>query len=342
METIEVDAVDRSAWRPEAARRGQTLELHQQRAAAFHRDVDDIADLAKRAVLEERPARIADLVHPAVAHFKDTDLIGGAEPILLAAQDPEAVVPLAFEIKDGVDDVLEHTRAGDRAFLVHVTHQENRDVAAFGEQHQASGAFAHLADAARRRGDPTQEDGLDGIDDGHHRPRLFELLDDAIEVVFRQHHQAIALDAEPLRAQLELLDRFLARDIEDRSVGGGHLAGQLQEQRRLADPGIATHQYQRAGHDSAAQDLVELAHRQPEPVGLGKADLGQRHWLRRRDTDAACSTAMRGRLRPDLLLNVGVPVAALGAAPYPLRGLIAALLAGKDGARALERLHVRQ
>src|SRR5260370_38366060 len=134
-------------------------------------------------------------MHPAVAHFEDTDLIGGTEPILLTAQDAEAVVTLTLEVEDGIDDVLEHTRARDGPFLIDVTDQEDRDVAALREQHQASGAFAHLAHASRRRGYATQEDGLDGVDDGHHGPRLLEMLDDAVEVVFGQHHQAVALDA---------------------------------------------------------------------------------------------------------------------------------------------------
>src|SRR5437899_3709808 len=333
VQPVEVDPVHGSARCAKAARRRQTLELHQQRAAALQRDVHDITDLAERAVLQEGATGIADLVHTAVAHLEHTDLIGGAEAILLAAQDAEAVVTLAFEVEHGVDDVLQHARPGDGALLVHVTDQEDRDVAALGEQHQASGAFPHLADAARRRGDAAHEDCLDGVDDRHHRPRLFEVLDDAVEVVFGQHYQPFALDAQPLRAQLQLLDRLFARDIQDRSIGARHLAGELEQERRLADPGVAADQHQRAGYDAAAQDLIELAHRQSQTVGLGEADLGQRHRLRRRDTDPACASHARGGLRAYLLLDVGVPIATLGAAPYPLRGLVAALLAGEDRPR---------
>src|SRR6202521_3780521 len=119
VQPVEVNPVDRSARRAEAARRGETLELDQEGAAPLQRDVHDVADLAQRAVLQEGAAGVGDLVHAAVAHLENADLIGGTESILLAAQDPEHLVALAFEIEDGVDDVLEHARPRDRALFVH-------------------------------------------------------------------------------------------------------------------------------------------------------------------------------------------------------------------------------
>src|SRR5207248_1054403 len=199
VEPIEVDAVDRAPRCAEPARRGETLQLDEQRPAAFERDVDDVAHLAQGAVLQEGAAGVAHLVHPAVAHLEHTDLVGRAKSVLLAAQNPEAVVALAFQIENGVDNVLEHARTGNGALLVDVTHEEDRDVAAFRQQHQPASALAHLADAAGCRGNVAHEDRLDGVDDGHHRPRLFEVLDDTVEVVLGQHHQSIALDAKALR-----------------------------------------------------------------------------------------------------------------------------------------------
>src|SRR5207244_12214554 len=120
----------------------------EKRPAPFEGDVDDIAHLAQGAVLQEGTARVADLVHPAVAHLEDTDLVGRPKAVLLAAQNPKAVMPLALEVEDGVDNVLEHARPGDRALLVDVAHEENRDMAALRQQHQPAGALAYLADAA--------------------------------------------------------------------------------------------------------------------------------------------------------------------------------------------------
>src|SRR4029077_20561951 len=101
VQPVEIDPVDRSARCAEAARRGQDLELHQKRTAALGEDVDDIADLAERAVLQEGAARVADLVHAAVAHLEHTDLIGGTESILLAAQNPETLMATPLRDRDG-------------------------------------------------------------------------------------------------------------------------------------------------------------------------------------------------------------------------------------------------
>ena len=99
------------------------------------------------------------------------------------------------------------------------------------------------------------------------------MLHDAFQIVFRQDEEAIALDAQPLRPELELLHRLLAGDVEDRAVSARHLAGQLQEERRLADAGIASDQDQGTGDDAAAQHLVQLAHGEPEAVRLGEMNV---------------------------------------------------------------------
>ena len=109
--------------------------------------------------------------------------------------------------------------------------KKDGDLAALGQKHEPARRLAHLADTAGGGCDPAEKDGLDGVDHGHHRPRFFQLLDDGVEVVFRHDQQAIARDAEPLRTQLELLDGFLAGNVENRAERRGDLAGQLQEQR---------------------------------------------------------------------------------------------------------------
>src|SRR3984893_1733765 len=283
MEPVEVDAVDGSAWRAEAARRGQALQLHQERPAPLERHVDDVAHLAQGAVLEKRSARIADFVHPAVAHLEDANLVSRAKAVLLAAEDAEALVTLTLEVQHRVDDMLEHPRAGDRALLVDVADQEDRDMTTLRQQHQPAGALPDLADAAGRRGDAAQKNRLDGVDDRHHRPRLFHTLDDAVQVVLGQDHEPVTLDAETLGSQLQLLDRLLTGDVEDRAVRARDLARQLQQHRRLSNPGIAPDQHQRPGNDAAPKHLVELSHPELEPVLLREPDLRQRHRLSGRD-----------------------------------------------------------
>ena len=131
---------------------------------------------------------------------------------------------------------------------------------ALGHQHQPPGAFAHLADAARRRAHPFQVDGLDGVDHRQHRTQLLQLLHDRLQVVLSQHQEAVAGDVQPLRPQLELLHRFLARNVDHRAEGAGDLVGQLQQERGLADPRVAADQDEGAGDYAPAQDLVQLAH----------------------------------------------------------------------------------
>src|SRR5207237_2081037 len=72
-------------------------------------------------------------------------------------------------------------------------------------------------------------------------------------------------DAETLGAQADLIDGLLAGDVgRDRRPSGRLLAARgdrrcrLEEQCRLADPGIAADQDRRAGHEPAAADPVEL------------------------------------------------------------------------------------
>jgi len=83
---------------------------------------------------------------------------------------------------------------------------------------------------------------------------------DVFEVVLGQHHQAVARDAEALGPQLQLLHRLFPGDIEDWPKGGGDLAGELQQERRLADAGIPADQDQGTRDDPTTQDLVKLPH----------------------------------------------------------------------------------
>ena len=65
-------------------------------------------------------------------------------------------------------------------------------------------------------------------------------------------------EAEPKGAQPDLVDRFLAADIDDRAALDGQGGCRLQHQRALADAGVAADQDRRPGDDAAAQHPVEL------------------------------------------------------------------------------------
>ena len=55
------------------------------------------------------------------------DLGGWPEAVLQRAQDPVLVVAVPLELKDGVHDVFQRSRAGKRAVLGDVAHEEHGD-----------------------------------------------------------------------------------------------------------------------------------------------------------------------------------------------------------------------
>jgi len=73
-------------------------------------------------------------------------------------------VRVAFEVQDGVDDVFEHARPGERAFLGHVPHQHDGGARALGGARQLGGALAHLRHRAGGRGQLVAVDRLDRVD----------------------------------------------------------------------------------------------------------------------------------------------------------------------------------
>jgi len=60
------------------------------------------------------------------------------------------VVAVALELEHAVDEVLEHTGAGDRAVLRHVADQDRGDAVLLGHAQQTARGLAHLADGPGR------------------------------------------------------------------------------------------------------------------------------------------------------------------------------------------------
>ena len=74
------------------------------------------------------------------------------------------MVPLAFEVEDGVHHVFENPWSGNGTFFRHMTNDKNRQVEWFGEGHELSRTLPHLAYTPRGRGDVSGENRLDGVD----------------------------------------------------------------------------------------------------------------------------------------------------------------------------------
>ena len=64
--------------------------------------------------------------------------------------------------------------------------------------------------------------------------------------------------AQPLGPQAHLLRGLLGRDVERPCAPDGHRGRHLQQQRRLADAGLAADQRDRAGDEAAAEHPVDL------------------------------------------------------------------------------------
>ena len=73
---------------------------------------------------------------PSSTQLEAADLVGRAEPVLDAAQQPQRRVPVALELQHDVDQVLQHPRPGHRAVLGDVADQHHRQAAFLGQRDQ--------------------------------------------------------------------------------------------------------------------------------------------------------------------------------------------------------------
>ena len=111
-----------------------------------------------------------------------------------------------------------------------------------------------------------------------------------------------------------------------------HVGGGLEQQRRLADAGLATQQHERTGHDTAAEDPIEFVDAGGEARRIGQGDVrvkpGAAGGAKLRISIGATRRCRRfGRA----LFDQGIPGAAVRAAAEPFRRLRTAFLTGKDG-----------
>ena len=177
---------------------------------------DDAAGLVARPLLEEEGRGVGDGLQPGRGHLEDGQLRDRAEAVLQGPQDPVAVVPLALEEQDDVDHVLERLGPGQRAVLGDVADEEGGDAVALGVAEDLVGDLADLADRARAGGQLGGEDRLDRIDDQDLRPRAARPGPGcAPGSVSARRKSRPSPDAQPVAPELDLLQRFLARDVED-------------------------------------------------------------------------------------------------------------------------------
>lgn len=136
--------------------------------------------------------------------------------------------------------------------------QEDGGAGFLGIAHQPRRALAHLAHRARRCGQRFGPQGLYRVGHDQLRPRHAGVLQDVFDAGFGQRIQAFQRQIQAHRTSCDLGQRFFAGDVQHRQRTG-HAGQCLQQQRRLADAGVATDQHHRAFDQTAAQHPIELA-----------------------------------------------------------------------------------
>jgi hypothetical protein len=167
---------------------------------------------------QEDRARVGHALQPAFGHREHADLVDRAEAVLDGAHQAEAAVRVALEIQHRVDDVLQHARPGQRAFLGDVADQHDAGAAGLGRAREVRGAFAHLRH--RAGGGVSWSEYTVWIESITPPPvaRSGERGEDALQLDLRQHAHLRAVQAEAARAQRDLRAAFLAGDVQHLAI----------------------------------------------------------------------------------------------------------------------------
>ena len=158
--------------------------------------------------------RILHLEQTVVAHLEYADLVGRAVAVFRRTQTAERTAGFALKVQHAVHHVLKNFRTCQRALLVNVANNENRHVAVFRVLHQAHRAFLDLRRTAGSSGQIALVNGLNGVHDQDIRLEQFGFVDDLLHVGLREDVQIGRRNVQACRANLDLFERFLARNIE--------------------------------------------------------------------------------------------------------------------------------
>ena len=242
---------------------------------------------------------------------------------------------LGLEGEHGVDQVLERLRAGDAPLLGDVPDEEQRAAAALGVLDEPLGAGAHLPHRPGQARQLLAVQRLDGVDEERFGLRLLGGGEDRLDDGLAGDQQAGVAAAQPLGPQPQLARRLLGAGVEHPPAGPRQRVGDLQQQRRLADPRLAGEQHRAPGHHAAAEHAVEQRHAAGEAqrrllVDDAERQRGRhvpRHSPRRRDRAPPAAA-------PGPPPRRSCPTPRTRAAAEPARAGVAALLADEAGARA--------
>ena len=166
---------------------------------------------------------------------------------------------VALEIQHGINHVFQHARACNRAVFGNVSDQYHGDAHLFRHARQLGGAFAYLRYGTGGRSDLVGIHGLDGVDNDDFGLMLLQGCLNRFHADFGKQVYAFGGQFQTLRAQGDLLGRFLAGNVQH-FTALRHFGDGLQQQCGFADAGVAAEQDDRAIDQTAAQYAVEFAH----------------------------------------------------------------------------------
>ena len=207
---------------------------------------------------------------------------------------------------------------GQAAVLGDVADQHRGHRAVLGRADQPVGALAHLGDRAGRRRQLAGRTRSGWSRRHHVGLHRVDVLEQRRQRRLGHQPQVGRQRAEPLGPQAHLLGRLLGGDVEAAAAVLGQPGQRLQEQRGLADAGLAAEQGDRAGHQAALEHPVELAEVGGRRRPRRHVDLGDRQRHARGVARSPAEAASRPRRGSLDLLDEGVPRLAGGAAARPL------------------------
>ena len=110
-------------------------------------------------------AGVGNALQAFFGHGKYANLVDGTKAVLDGPDQPKTAVRIAFKVQDGVNHVLQNTRARQGAFFGDVAHQDNGGAGGFRGARQVGGTLANLRHRSWGRGELVGVHRLNGVND---------------------------------------------------------------------------------------------------------------------------------------------------------------------------------
>ena len=137
------------------------LNLGDNGSHPIHGDGDRGAVRGGIPVGQKQAGRVGYLFNAIGLLFETPNLVGGTKPVFNAAQHAQTRVPVALKIQHHINQVFEHSGAGNIPVLGDVPHQQHGDAGGFRQGGEGRGHRPGLGDAT---GNPFHIGGVHGLD----------------------------------------------------------------------------------------------------------------------------------------------------------------------------------